>query len=173
MVTAMHTPESLHAQLTQLGLPFTTHHHKALFTVADGADTELYALPGAHIKNLFVKDKAGKLFLITALQTRSLNLVTLGKHLGAKDRLSFANEETLLNILGITPGSVSPLALINAAPGSLRFVLDAEVPTHATVYPHPLTNTQTTAMAPSDMLKAITHWGHVPEVLDLTPFPRS
>lgn len=166
-----HTPESLHAALTELAIPHTIHHHAPVFTVAEGHGVTDH-LPGAHIKNLFVKDKGGSFYLITALQSRTLDLKALGKHLGSKDRLSFGAEEQLLAMLGVTPGSVTPLALINAAPGSLRFVLDEGILTDATVYPHPLINSQTTAMAPADLLKAVRYWGHVPEVLDLGLFPR-
>lgn len=168
----MHTPESLHTALTNLNIPHTVHSHKAVFTVADGEGLFTH-LPGAHIKNLFLKDKAGQLYLITALQERNLNLKTLGKHLGAKDRLSFANEELLMQHLGVTPGSVSPLALINAGPGSVRVILDSGIQNHPTVYPHPLINTQTTAMAPADLLKALQAWQHQVEMLDLGLFPRA
>ena len=167
----MHTPDSLHASLAQLNIPFHTHHHAAVFTVAEGEGVTSH-LQGAHIKNLFVKDKARNFYLITALQERTLNLNLLGKHLGAKDRLSFADEPTLLEYLGVTPGSVSPLALINAQGGSLRFVLDSGVFTYDTILPHPLINTQTTALAPHDLLRAIQSWGHAVEQLDLGLFPR-
>lgn len=168
----MHTPNSLHTALTALGIAFQVHHHPAVHTVADG-EGMFGHLPGAHIKNLFVKDKAKKLYLITALQERSLNLNTLSKHLGAKERLSFADEETLWNTLGVRPGSVSPLALINAAPGSVRVVLDSGISAHAMVYPHPLINTQTTALAPADLKHALASWQHNIEELDLGLFPRA
>lgn len=168
----MHTPESLHTALTQLNIPFQTHHHAAVFTVAEGEGVTSH-LSGAHIKNLFVKDKAKNLYLITALQERSLDLKALGKHLGSKDRLSFTDEATLYEHLGVTPGSVSPLALINAKAGALRFVLDSGILEHDTVLPHPLINTQTTALTPAGLLSAIQSWGHVVEQLDLGLFPRA
>lgn len=166
-----HTPDSLHAALTALNIPHEVHHHAAVFTVAEGEGVTSH-LPGAHIKNLFVKDKAKNFFLITALQERSLDLKALGKHLNTKDRLSFADEVTLMDYLGITPGSVSPLALINAKPGSLRFILDSGIMKYDTVLPHPLINTQTTGITPANMLKALESWGHTTELLDLSLFPR-
>ncbi len=168
----MHSPESLHTALTALNLPFQTHHHAAVFTVDEGHGITGH-LPGAHIKNLFVKDKAKNLYLITARQDRLLNLNTLGKHLGAKDRLSFTDETTLYEYLGVTPGSVSPLALINAKPGSLRFILDSIVMHDTHILPHPLINSQTTALSPAHMVQAIQHWGHQVELLDLGLFPRA
>lgn len=168
----MHTPDTLHAALTDLAIPHTIHRHKVLHTVADGE--EVYpTMPGAHIKNLFVKDKKDNLFLITALNDRLLNLVTLGKHLGSKDRFSFGNEDLLYATLGVRPGSVTPLGLINAKPGSLRFILDEGILSATMVYAHPLQNDQSTGLAPADLMKAIHAWGHTPEVLDLGLFPRA
>ncbi|PZP39386.1 MAG: hypothetical protein DI585_04270 [Pseudomonas fluorescens] len=166
----MHTPETLHGALTQLNIPFTNHHHAAVFTVEESSI--LSHLAGAHIKNLFVKDKAKNFFLITALEDRSLDLKSLGKHLAVKDRLSFADETALMEYLGVTPGSVSPLALINAKPGALRFILDEGILAHTEVLPHPLINTQTTALTVTDLLRATQSWGHTAEILDLSLFPR-
>ncbi len=168
----MHTPESLLQALGQLNIPYENHHHAAVFTVAEGEGITDH-LPGAHVKNLFVKDKAKNFFLITSLQDRSLNLNALGKHLGAKDRLSFADEPTLMDYLGVTPGSVSPLTLINAKPGSLRFILDSGIMAHTHVHSHPLINTQTTSLTPQNLLNAIQSWGHTVEQLDLGLFPRA
>lgn len=166
-----HTPDTLHAALTSLNIPHTVHTHAAVFTVAEGHGVTDH-LEGAHIKNLFVKDKGKNLYLITALHERALDLKSLGKHLGSKDRLSFADEDALMQHLGVTPGSVSPLALINATGGTLRFILDSKIMTYDTVLPHPLINTQTTALAPNDLLAAIEKWGHKTELLDLGLFPR-
>ena len=168
----MHTPDSLHTALTALNIPYEVHHHPAVFTVEESA-AHIAHLPGAHIKNLFVKDKARNLYLITALEDRALSLKALGKHLGARDNLSFADETLLWDTLGVKPGSVTPLALINAAPGSLRFVLDTGITAQTHALPHPLTNTQTTSLLTTDLISAIKSWGHTPELLDLSLFPRT
>lgn len=167
-----HTPETLLHNLTTQGVPYVLHRHAAVMTVADGTGVTDHLI-GAHIKNLFVKDKGGNLFLITALQERTIDLKTLGKHLGARDRLSFASPETLMEVLGVTPGSVSPLALINAAPGRLRVVLDSGISRYDAVLPHPLVNTQTAALAVHDLYLAIAHWGHQAELVDLGQFIRT
>lgn len=169
---SMHTPETLYVALGALNIPYVDHHHAAVFTVAEGHGITDH-LKGAHIKNLFVKDKAKNLYLITALQDRMLNLNALAKHLGTKDRVSFCDEETLYGHLGVTPGSVTPLALINAKPGSMRFILDSGILEHEKMYAHPLINSQSTEMAPEDLVKAVTAWGYAPELLDLGLFPRA
>lgn len=168
----MHTSDSLHSVLNQLDIPFTVYTHAPMHTVADGVGI-IENIPGAHIKNLFVKDKADALWLITALQSRSLNLKTLGKYLGCKDRLSFANEDLLWQYLGVRPGAVSPLCLINTPPSAVRVILDSGIFNYSLVNPHPLRNDQTTSLAPAHLLSALIHWGHIPTQIDLSLFPKS
>lgn len=164
---AMHTPATLAAALTQLAIPFTAHQHAAVFTVAE-AQAVNHTLPGAHIKNLFLKDKAGALTLVTALDSATVPLNPLAKHLGAKGRYSFGSAELLQATLGVEPGSVTPLALINAPGGSLTVVLDEAIFTQTLVNPHPLTNTATLSLSPAGLLKALQAWGHRPLRLDFT-----
>jgi Ala-tRNA(Pro) deacylase len=163
----MHTPASLAAELQRLGIAFTTHQHAAVFTVAE-AQAVNHTIPGAHIKNLFLKDKAGALTLVTALESATVPLNPLAKHLGAKGRYSFGSAELLKTTLGVEPGSVTPLGLINAPAGSLTVVLDEAIFAHELVNPHPLTNTATLSLSPTDLLKALNAWGHHPLRLDFT-----
>jgi Ala-tRNA(Pro) deacylase len=165
----MHTPESLQAELTNLGVNFTRYTHAPVFTVEE-AKAVNHTIPGAHIKNLFLKDKAGALTLITALDERRLDLTALAKHLGAKGRFSFGSAELLYATLGVEPGSVTPLGLINAAAGSIHVVLDDGIFTHALVNPHPLINSATLGMAPYGLVQALQAWGHEPIRLDLIHF---
>ncbi|MCA3244123.1 MAG: prolyl-tRNA synthetase associated domain-containing protein [Alphaproteobacteria bacterium] len=165
----MHTPVTLATALTQLGIAFTNHAHAPVFTVAE-AQAVNHAIPGAHIKNLFLKDKAGALTLVTALDTCSVPLNPLAKHLGAKGRYSFGSAELLRTTLGVEPGSVTPLALINAPGGSLRVVFDEGIFSHSVVNPHPLTNTATLSLSPADLVKALNAWGHHPLRLDFSKF---
>ncbi|MFZ2586531.1 MAG: YbaK/EbsC family protein [Alphaproteobacteria bacterium] len=157
-------------ELARLGLACTVYTHEPLHTVADGAGITDQWPMGAHIKNLFVKDKAGKLALITCLQERRVDLVKLGKHMGIKDRWSFANEEVLWATLGVRPGAVTPLGLINAVPKALTVIWDEGMFGFERMYPHPLINTQTLAMAPEDVLGAVRVWGHEPVRIDLGQF---
>ena len=68
-------------------------------------------IPGAHAKNLFFKDAGGRLWLLTALAERRLDLKALPKIMGSK-RLSFGSAPLLEETLGVTPGSVTPLAAL-------------------------------------------------------------
>jgi Ala-tRNA(Pro) deacylase len=167
-----HTPESLATLLTSLTIPFTKYQHGAHYTAEDALRDVTQWPPGAHVKNLFVKDKAGNFTLITVLHHRKLDLVKLGKHLHSKDRWSFANEDQLFTHLGVKPGSVSPFCLANAAPGTLTFVLDDPILEHPLVYAHPLINTQTFSVQPTDLLRFITHTGHTAKRINLSEFEK-
>lgn len=169
----MHTPETLLTALKAMAIEPVVYHHHAHHTVEDGLE-EVKSWPaGAHIKNLFVKDKAGNLTLITCLAARRVDLVGLGKHLGSKDRWSFAKEDVMVEVLGVRPGAVTPLALINVPPGRLQFVWDTGIEAHDIGYPHPLINTQTYGMKVADILHAVQAWGHTPVRIDLGQFAKA
>lgn len=145
------TRESLLDQLQAWGIKAITHDHPPVFTVAQSADVKA-ALPGAHTKNLFLKDRAGALFLVSAMADASLDLVALGKLLGAKGRLSFGSAELLLEMLGVSPGSVTAFALLNDPGQRVRFVLDHALLGADLVNFHPLRNDATTAITPAELL---------------------
>jgi Ala-tRNA(Pro) deacylase len=65
-------------------------------------------------------------------------------------------------LIGIQPGSVTPLAMINAEPGSIALVLDAELAVSEPVGVHPLRNTATITFAGTVILRLAEHWGHTP-----------
>ena len=165
-----HTPETLFAALDALGIAHATQHHPAVATV-EAAKRVRGTLTGGHTKNLFLKDKKGNLVLLTALEDSEVRLNELHTRLrpavpDAK-RFSFARPEVMTHTLGVQPGAVTPLALINAPPGSLAVVFDARVLAVAPINVHPLVNTMTTALAPTELLRFVGHLGHRPWVLDL------
>lgn len=164
----MLTPEGLLGLLDGLGVGYVLHTHPPVFTVEE-AQVHTAHLAGAHIKNLFLKDKDA-LALVVALDDRRLDLKALGKHMG--QRWSFGSPELLRATLGVEPGSVTPLALVNAAPKTLRVVLDAGILGYDVVNPHPLTNTMTVSMAVADLTRCLSAWGHGYEVVDLGAFAR-
>lgn len=169
----MHTSATLRQALTDLGIPFYHYTHVAVFTVEEAQKVDAEQ-PGAHIKNLFLRDKAGAYTLITALTSRKTNLNAMAKACGAAgNRWSFGSPEQLLETLGVQPGSVTPLGLINAKPNTLKFILDEGIFSHSLVNPHPLVNTETIGLSPADLLKAFTHWGHTVTRMDLGMFEKT
>ena len=110
------TERDLMRRLDELGIPAATHRHEPLFTVEDGRHLH-EGLPGGHCKSLFLKDKKGALWLVVALHDTRVDLKLLQKALGAA-RFSFGKPDLLMEVLGVTPGAVTPFALINAAGGA-------------------------------------------------------
>ena len=155
----------LMADLGALGIAHRVHEHQAVFTVEESRDikTDITCL---HTKNLFLKDAKGAFFLITVPADARVDLKSVPHVIGSK-RVSFGKPDDMERLIGITPGSVTPLAMINAAPGSIRLVLDAPLAVPDMVGVHPLRNTATVTLAGTDILKLAEHWGHQPMVADI------
>jgi len=154
----------LEAWMTERGLAFTTHEHPAVFRVEEGLELKA-AMPGAHTKNLFLKDKKGRLWLISARQDTVVDLKRLPKIIGS-DRLSFGNETLLWETLGVRPGSVTALGLINDTNQRVTFVLDQALWDADIVNFHPLTNTATTGLPQSQFRRFLTALDRSPVVVD-------
>src|SRR6266481_8634390 len=118
----MQSPQQLFARLQELGIAQRTVKHPPVFTVEE-AKSHRGELPGHHIKNLFLRNKKEEMWLVVALEDRAIDLKRLGERLGA-GRLSFGSPERLAKYLGVEPGSVTPLALINDDSRSVQLVLD-------------------------------------------------
>jgi Ala-tRNA(Pro) deacylase len=153
--------------LDSLSIAHATHRHAPVFTVAESQELR-GALPGGHSKNLFLKDKKDRYLLAVVDEARRVELKALGRAPGlAFDRLSFASAERLAEVLGISPGSVTPFALMNArGRRDLTVVLDAALMRHNSLNFHPLHNAATTAIAADDLIAFIRHCGFAPIVLD-------
>ena len=164
----LRTKDAILERLEAMGVKVTTHRHPPVFTVGE-AHAHTRHLPGAHCKNLFLKDKKGRLWLVTCSDDRRLDLTALSKALGAA-RFSFGRADLLGVVLGVTPGSVTPLAIVNDTLGQVTMVLDAALLAHATINCHPLENDATTALGSADLVRFVRETGHEPIVLDLDPF---
>ncbi len=159
------TRQDLLAYLGSLGITTETVEHQAVFTVAESLDLES-SIPGGHTKNLFLKDKKDQLFLVVALNDAPIDLKSLHKRLGS-GRLSFGNAQLLAEVLGVTPGSVTPFALVNDREQRVAVILDAEMMKLDRLNFHPLENTATTGIARDDLLRFIHASGHEPRVLGI------
>ncbi len=159
------TRDEILARLAGMGITATTHDHPPVFTV-EQAREYTHHLPGGHCKNLFLKDKKGRLWLVTLLDDRQVDLNALSKRLGAA-RFSFGRSELLREVLGVEPGSVTPLAIVNDGAGRVTHVLDAGLLAAGTVNCHPLRNDATTAIGSTDLLRFVRETGHEPVILDL------
>lgn len=149
----------------ELGISVTTLDHDPVFTVAESGDLH-DRIPGGHTKNLFVKDKKGRLFLITTLHDADIDLKKVHQIIGAQGRVSFGNADLLMEVLGVEPGSVTPFSLINDREGQrVTAVFDAAMMDHDVLNYHPLKNDATTSIASSDLISFAKACGHDPLVL--------
>lgn len=157
------TRDGLMAHLSKLGITTTTVDHPAVHTVAESSAIEI-ALPGAHTKNLFLKDEDGRLVLVVAESATRVDIKGLARKLGT-GRLSFGKPELMMDVLGVTPGSVTAFAIINDTQHLVRIVIDSELTRHASVNCHPMENVATTNIALGDLLSFIRSTGHEPHIM--------
>ncbi|HEV7157229.1 MAG TPA: prolyl-tRNA synthetase associated domain-containing protein [Caulobacteraceae bacterium] len=154
------------AFLDAQGIRHQTLEHAAVFRVGEG-DQALNALPGGHTKNLFLEDNKGALWLISALQETRIDLKALPRAI-ASGRLSFGKPEKLMAALGVSPGAVTALALINDPAHQVSFVLDAALGRADPVNFHPLENTATTSVSQAGFRRFLAALGVVPIMVDFT-----
>jgi Ala-tRNA(Pro) deacylase len=157
------TPAELLEYLRGLGIRCPTITHPPLRTVSDSR-RHREVFDGAYTKNLFLRNKRGHMWLLTLSEDRNIVLKETAKRLGAGN-FSFASEERLARHLGIVPGAVSPLALINDREGLVRFAIDRAIVEHERVHFHPLDNTMTTTLQTGDFLRFLALTGHEPVYL--------
>ena len=158
----MRGEDGLNADLAALNIAHEVHEHQAVFTVEESRDIKA-DIPGEHTKNLFLKDAKGAFWLVTVPAELPVDLKALPQVIGCK-RVSFGKAEDMERLIGLQPGSVTPLAMINASPGSVTCVLDAALAEAERVNVHPLRNTATVGLSGSDILRLVERWGHEPVV---------
>ena len=156
------TEADLFSLFDRLAIRHSTVEHAPLFTVEDGADLH-HTIPGLHCKNLFLKDKKGKIWLVVMPGDKRANLNSLEKKIGAA-RLSFARAELLLDILGLTPGSVTPFGLMNDTQKQVTVVLDEDMLRSDKVNFHPLRNTASTTIGSEDLVRFIKELAYSPVI---------
>lgn len=159
------TRAELFAYLDSLDIAHATIEHPPVFTVEE-AQQHTRHLPGGHTKNLFLEDKAGGLWLVTCLDEQPVKVNALARLLEAP-RFSFGKPDRLMEALGVLPGSVTALALINDTGRRVRPVLDTKLLAHELVNCHPLSNEATTTIKAVDLVRFMTAQGYAPIRIDL------
>ncbi len=163
----MTTPPILATAFAALGITTAPIEHPPLRTVADAHEYWDH-LPGLAVKNLFLKDAGGQYWLVVLPAEPSVDTRKLATIIGSR-RISFGSAPDLVRILGVEPGAVTPLAMINDAQHQVRLVLHQPMLAADAVLVHPLVNTATLVLPPADLLRFLDHCGVAPAILDLTP----
>ena len=145
--------EQLLSLLTESNLHYQLHEHPPIFNAEDGKQLAEYwmHIKGAHVKNLFVRNqKKTAYWLITININKRVDLLALGKMLDA-GRLSFANPAELQAMLNVTPGSVTPFAIINDKDNRIQLILDEDLLAEEYINVHPMENTATIHLKLKDL----------------------
>lgn len=161
------TAEDLFRFLDALKIEHKTARHEPVFTVAESVSLR-DEIPGGHTKNLFVKDKKDRFFLLTVEEHAVVDLKTVHGVIGASGRVSFGKPERLMEFLGVVPGSVTVFGAINDIGHDVTFILDEDLMKEDIINGHPLTNDATTSIRRADLLRFLEATGHTPLVLKVT-----
>ena len=148
--------EEILQRLKELGIQYELIEHKAVFNMEEMDALGKDFFKGATIcKNLFLRDQKGKRhFLVTMKEEKQANLAEIAKSCLAT-KLSFASEERLKKYLNLTPGAVTPLAIINDEQKAVEVILDKDLFKEEKIGVHPGVNTATVIISPADLEKYI------------------
>ena len=155
------TSLAIMAHLDTSGFSYTLHEHPPLRTVEDSQNLR-GEMTGGHIKNLYLRDKKKNNYLVVAEENKDIDLKTLGEAIGAA-RLSFGSADRLMEYLGVRPGAVSPLTLINDKDHQVRLVMDKGLLEFDEINVHPLVNDKTLTMKTADLETFLEATGHLSE----------
>ena len=145
--------------LRALDIRYELFEHPAVNT-GDEAAVHWTAIPGAAVKNLFLRNKKGdRHYLVILGIEKQADLRQLVKVIG-DDRLSFGSPERLQKYLGVTPGSVSPLGLIHDSGRAVRVIVDSDLRTAERLIFHPNDNTASLTISGSDFERFLAERGN-------------
>lgn len=159
------SPEALIETLTGAGIAMTRHEHPPLRTVEDSKAFR-GPMEGTHVKNLYLRDRKKRNYLVVAQEDRDIDLKALQEKIGA-DRLSFGSADRLFEFLGVRPGAVSPFTLINDPDHKVQLALDSGLMQAEMLYFHPLVNDLTLGVTPEGLRKFFGITGHDPLMVTL------
>jgi len=148
-------PAALFALLDRLGVDHDTVEHAPTFTVADSTRVKTHS-PGAHTKNLFLKDKKGRLALLTCRAEVQVDLKAVAAAVGL-GRPSFAGDASLERHLKVPQGSLTPFALMHDQEGAVIPAIDAALLEASALNVHPLRCDQTTTLSPQGLMAFYDH----------------
>ena len=150
------TPNTLFKLLREHNVSFKLFKHKPLISVNDSKSIQELIFPSnkysVHIKNLFLRDKKKRNYLITCDQDKIINLKTL-KEIIDSDRLFFGSADRLFQHLGVFPGAVSPFCMLNGIKKNVKFFCDCDLKNFKNIYLHPFVNDRSICMSINDLEK--------------------
>ena len=159
--------QKIYEFLDDLGIDYVYLDHEEEYSMGDAAEAdEAIGVVGA--KNVFLHDKKRRHYILVLVNgTKRIDLKELSELTGFK-QLSFCNEEDLDEVLGLTPGAVTPFGLLNDTEGRVTLVIDDSLLGEELFAMHPMVNTVTVRMSNRDFMdKVIPAMGHEPVFLEI------
>jgi len=154
--------------LHQHGITYERYDHPPVYT-CDEANELCPEMPAeaTKTKNLFLRDKKGKRhFLITVSDEKSVDLKALKELLGLS-KIGFASPARLQKYLGLQPGSVTVLGVLNDIKHMVEVIIDEVVWQAEAIRCHPLVNTSTLIISQNNLRRFLELAGHTARVLDV------
>jgi Ala-tRNA(Pro) deacylase len=167
MTSQPKTSSDLLTFLESLSIRTQTHEHAPVFTVAESQAVR-DAIPGGHTKNLFLKDKKGRYFLLTVGEDAQIDLKRIHTAIGAQGRVSFGKADALMDLLGVVPGAVTCFGVINDTDDRVTLIFDEALMENDIINGHPLRNDATTSIARDDLRRFVEATGHTFTILNLS-----
>ena len=158
--------DRLLGRFAELGIAAPTVPYPAHQTVEEGKALR-GDMAGTFTKNLLLKDKKGRLFLVVAHEDGDVDLKKLHTRIGASGRLGFASADQMRDVLDVEPGALTPLAVLNDPDNLVTPVIDASLMSAEQLNFHPLANTESTGISPQDLLSFIASCGREAVISEL------
>ncbi len=162
--------DRLFARLAALGVVARIEPYPVAQSVEEGKRLR-GPMAGTFTKNLLLADKRGRLFLVSVHEDCVLDLRTLHHRIGGSGRLSFAPAQRMVEVLGVAPGALTPLAIVNDSAGLVTVVLDATLIKAAQINFHPLVASESVGLRPADFLACVRSFGHEAMLIHLDNQP--
>lgn len=160
--------QALFRLFDQLAIPVETFAHPPIFTVEEGLALDLHHhIPGQGGKSLLLTNKGGELWLVVACEETRTDIKALSTTLQS-GRLSFAKPETMQQVIGVSPGSATPFALMLDTGRRVRVVIEDRFTAREYCVFHPLRNDLSTVIRFTDLQRFLTYLGYDPLIIPLT-----
>lgn len=160
----MMNKKDVYTYLDKHKIPYEITEHVAVFNMEEMSRVAI-PYPEWDAKNLFVRDdKKKNYYLITVRGNKRVDLKEFRKKHGLRS-LSFASPDDLVKIMGLIPGAVTPLVILNDEGRLVHFYLDSEFDGHM-IGVHPNDNTATVWVQSADLLELIRTHGNTAEIVD-------
>ncbi|AKL96864.1 prolyl-tRNA editing protein ProX [Clostridium aceticum] len=152
--------------LEKLAIPYEKYNHAPVATIAAIEELEM-DLEVIHFKNLFLRNSKGdQHYLVLVDSSKKANTKAIAKQIGST-RLSFASDERLEKYLGLEPGAVSPMGLINDINKEVEVLIDQDLVSQEKVTLHPNVNTASITISYENLKKFLAWCGNKVQFVEI------